>query len=182
MLRFVEKPDLVHVVGLAVSSGLFPEAESDGVRTLMTDFFARTRQQGHGCLLDVDDDGAAVGVAYYQPTPGTDCTWTLLMIAVRRDRQGQGRGGALLGRVEDELRNRQQRLLLVETSGVPGFALTRAFYDQAGYTAEARVRDYYGPGDDMVLYRKDLLAAVTADGSGSPAAAAKPAGRAGQQP
>ena len=61
-----------------------------------------------------------------------------------------------LRQVEHDLRDQQQRLLLVETSGSPGFSLTRAFYDKSGYAAEARVRDYYQAGDDMVLYRKDL--------------------------
>ncbi len=140
-----------------MASGLFTEAEADGVAALMTDYFSARHTQGHRCLLDVDGD-RPVAVAYYQPTAATDRTWTLLMIAVRREYQGKDRGGALLRRVEQDLRDRRQRLLLVETSGVPGFALTRAFYDKCGYTPEARVRDYYETGDDMVLYRKDISA------------------------
>jgi ribosomal protein S18 acetylase RimI-like enzyme len=146
-------------VQLAISSGLFAEDEAEVVRTLMDDFFARTKADGHGCLVDVDDDldgDVAAGVAYFQPVAATDGTWTLLMIAVRAEQQGQGRGSVLLSEVENQLRRQQQRLLLVETSGVPDFALTRAFYDKAGYGVEARVRDYYAAGDDMVLYRKAL--------------------------
>lgn len=156
MIRSIQRDDTAAVVGLAVGSGLFAQEESDGIRVLMDDYFTRTHTQGHACVLDVDDDAVPIGVAYYQPTPATDRTWTLLMIAVRRDRQGRGRGGALMRHVEDDLRDRQQRLLLVETSGVPEFSLTREFYEKAGYHAEARVRDYYQAGDDMVLYRKDL--------------------------
>lgn len=158
MIRSAHTHDTAVVVTLAVSSGLFTQQESGGVGDLMEDYFTRTCAQGHACVLDVDGDGLPVGVAYYQPVPATDRTWTLLMIAVRRDRQGQGRGGALLRRVEEDLRHRQQRLLLVETSGLPGFSLTRKFYDRAGYRPEARVRDYYQAGDDMVLFRKDLTA------------------------
>lgn len=157
MIRSARESDTAGVIDVAVSSGLFDPAESGTVADLMDDFFTRASRQGHGCVLDVDDvDGVPLGVAYYQPTAATDGTWTLLMIAVRRDRQGQGHGGMLLRHVEDVLRDQQQRLLLVETSGVPGFAATRQFYRQAGYAEEARVRDYYGAGDDMVLYRKDL--------------------------
>jgi ribosomal protein S18 acetylase RimI-like enzyme len=125
----------------------------------MDDFFARAKAEGHGCVVDVDDDvddDVAAGVAYFQPVAATDGTWTLLMIAVHPEQQGQGRGSVLLREVENQLRRQQQRLLLVETSGVPDFALTRAFYDKAGYGVEARVRDYYAAGDDMVLYRKAL--------------------------
>ena len=75
------------------------------------------------------------------------------MIAVAPERQGQGRGTALLRRVEHELRGTGQRLLLVETSGLPAYARTRAFYLGCGYEQEARVRDFYAPGDDMVVFR-----------------------------
>ncbi len=121
MIRSIQNDDTAAVVELAVSSGLFTREDSGGVRALLDDYFTRTHAQGHACVLDVGDDEVPVGVAYYQPTPATDRTWTLLMIAVRRDQQGQGRGGALMRHVEDDLRHRQQRLLLVETSGVPGF-------------------------------------------------------------
>ena len=159
MIRPAQPSDTAAVVQLAISSGLFAEDEAEVVRTLMDDFFARTMADGHGCLVDMDDDldgDVAAGVAYFQPVAATDGTWTLLMIAVRAEQQGQGRGSVLLSEVENQLRRQQQRLLLVETSGVPDFALTRAFYDKAGYGVEARVRDYYAAGDDMVLYRKAL--------------------------
>ena len=161
MIRPAQPSDTAAVVQLAISSGLFAEDEAEVVRTLMDDFFARTMADGHGCLVDMDDDldgDVAAGVAYFQPVAATDGTWTLLMIAVRAEQQGQGRGSVLLSEVENQLRRQQQRLLLVETSGVPDFALTRAFYDKAGYGVEARVRDYYAAGDDMVLYRKALAA------------------------
>ena len=76
--------------------------------------------------------------------------------AVRRDTQGQGHGTALLKYVEAELRISGQRLLLVETSGSPNFERTRAFYAKCGYEAEARIRDYYDVGEDMVIFRKAL--------------------------
>ncbi|HAG84099.1 MAG TPA: GNAT family N-acetyltransferase, partial [Cyanobacteria bacterium UBA12227] len=43
-----------------------------------------------------DDDGEPVGVAYCAPERMTNGTWNLLLIAVQPDRQGQGRGTALL--------------------------------------------------------------------------------------
>ena len=159
MIRPAQPSDTPAVVHLAINSGLFAENEAEVVRTLMDDFFARAKAEGHSCLVDVDDDSdgaVAAGVAYVQPVAATDGTWTLLMIAVRPEQQGRGRGSVLLSEVENQLRRQQQRLLLVETSGVPDFARTRAFYQKAGYNAEARVRDYYAAGDDMVLYRKDL--------------------------
>lgn len=154
MIRPITQDDAEAVIGLAVSSGLFPSDETRIVRQMPADYFGGNQASGHQCVLDVEAE--PLGVAYWAPTPATDGTWELTMIAVRGDRQGQGRGAALLSHVEQVLRSGGQRLLLVQTSGTPEFGRTRAFYLNCGYGEEARVRDYFAPGDDMVLFRKVL--------------------------
>jgi len=124
---------------------------------MLADYFAGNADAGHACVID-EEGGGPLGVAYYAPTPAADRTWYLTMIAVRPDRQGHGRGAALMRHVEGALRTNGQRLLLVETSGLPDFELTRRFYAKLGYGEEARVRDFYAAGDDMVLFRKVLNA------------------------
>lgn len=113
-----------------------------------------TRADEQGAV--VGDAAEQVAVAYSEPAVAADRTWYLTMIAVHGAGQGGGRGGALMRHVEADLREREQRLLLVETSGTPDFERTRDFYKGLAYGEEARVRDYYEPGDDMVLFRKDL--------------------------
>ena len=120
----------------------------------MTDYFGGNAHEDHVCVIDVEDE--PLGVAYYQPALATDRTWYLTMIGVRLDRQGQGRGAALMEYVEKTLQESGQRVLLVETSGSEDFDLTRTFYTKCGYEQEARVRDYYAVGEDMVLFRKVL--------------------------
>ena len=56
----------------------------------------------------------------------------------------------------DDLRKKGQRMLIIETSGLDGFALTRRFYLKHGYEEEARIRDYYQKGEDKVVFRKVL--------------------------
>ena len=156
MIRPVTPDDAATVVDIAVDSGLFPAEAAHVVEKMMNDYFATRREEGHACVVD-DGDGEPLAVAYYEPAVAADRTWYLTMIAVRAAGQGTGRGGALMQHVEDDLRARRQRLLLVETSGTVGFERTRNFYKRCAYHEEARVRDYYEPGDDMVLFRKDLL-------------------------
>jgi hypothetical protein len=45
-------------------------------------------------------------------------------------------------------------LILADTAAKPSYARTRAFYEAAGYALEARIRDYYAPGDDRLTYAK----------------------------
>jgi ribosomal protein S18 acetylase RimI-like enzyme len=86
----------------------------------------------------------------------TEGTWNLYMLAVHPDRQGEGRGAALVRYVEEALKSRGERLLLIETLGLDSFAPQRAFYKKCGYEEEARIRDFYAAGGDKVIFRKAL--------------------------
>ena len=123
----------------------------------MAEYFDANGGDGHVCVIDDEGDGP-LGVAYYQPKPAADRVWDLTMIAVRPALQGRGRGAVMLRGVEEDLRARGQRLLLVDTSGTPQYDRTRAFYAKLGYEEEARVRDYWAAGDDLVVFRKALNA------------------------
>ncbi len=102
------------------------------------------------------DDDALCGYACYGPTPATDRTYDLYWIAVHPDFQGTGGGSRLLAGVEDTLRKRGGRLLVVETSAREDYAPTRHFYESRGYAQSARIRDFYAPADDRVIYTKRL--------------------------
>ena len=155
MIRPATREDSGAVVGLAVTAGMFPADETEPLDGLMAEYFGGNIDEGHACVID-EEQGEPIGVAYYQPRPVADRVWDLTMIAVRPNRQGRGRGAALMRHVEGALRAGGHRMLLVETSGVAAYERTRAFYANLGYEEEARVRDYWEAGDDMVLFRKVL--------------------------
>jgi ribosomal protein S18 acetylase RimI-like enzyme len=155
VIRPVTRPDTAAVVALTVASELFTPEESSVVETMLKEYFGGREAEGHTCVVS-EADGELLAVAYYEPVTATDRTWELTMIGVRPDRHRQGHGTELLRHVEEDLRSRDQRLLVVETSALPAFARARAFYLARGYDEEARVRDYFQAGDDMVLFRKAL--------------------------
>ena len=88
----------------------------------------------------------------------TSGTWNLYLIAVHPEHQGRGVGAALVRHIEHALAERGERVLLVETSGLPEFERTRAFYLANGYDEEARIREFYAAGEDKVVFRKVLTA------------------------
>jgi len=97
-----------------------------------------------------------IGFAYYAPASMTDRTWYLYWIAVSKDIHARGIGTQLLKYVENDIRGRQGRILLIETSSLAHYELTRRFYLKHQYEQTAVIRDYYADGDDMVVFRKRL--------------------------
>lgn len=108
------------------------------------------------------DADELIGYACWGPTPGTEGTWDLYWIVVARERQGTGIGSMLLRHVERTLATDHGRLVVVETSSRADYEPTRGFYEARGYTRTAVIPGYYAPGDDLVIYLKDLTYGVLA--------------------
>jgi ribosomal protein S18 acetylase RimI-like enzyme len=97
-------------------------------------------------------EGSLAGYACYGPTPMTQGCWHLYWIAVHQAFQRRGIAQALLERVLADCLAGGVRLLTLEASGDTPAAPARAFYEAVGFREEARVRDFYRPGDDVVHY------------------------------
>jgi ribosomal protein S18 acetylase RimI-like enzyme len=103
-----------------------------------------------------DEDAVLAGYACFGPTPGTDATYDLYWIAVHPAYQGCGAGTALLAEIEQRINGRGGRLVVIETSARDGYDATRRFYVARGYDLAARLRDFYAPTDDRVIFTKRL--------------------------
>lgn len=153
-IREARAEDRASIVGVAEASGLFSPGEMLEIQATLDSFLSGAAEGGRWLI---DDAGrGAEGIAYYAPERMTSGTWNLYLLAVRPGRRGHGRGTALVRYVEQDLRTRGARVLLIETSGVPEFAGQRAFYTHLGYQQEARIRDFYDAGDDKIVYWKAL--------------------------
>jgi ribosomal protein S18 acetylase RimI-like enzyme len=121
-----------------------------------------TAYQQHGeasgyVFLIYREGEEVLGFACFGPHPLTEGTFDLYWICTAREARGRGIGGALLVRVEAEVRARGGRLLVVETSSTPDYSSARCFYERYGYRYESVVRDFYAPDDDLILYAKPLV-------------------------
>jgi GNAT superfamily N-acetyltransferase len=103
------------------------------------------------------EEAGVIAIDYCSPERMTESTWNLLLIAVLRQFQGCGVGTKLMTFIEDKLKKLAVRVLLVETSGLPEYELTRDFYPKCGYKQVAVIPEYYDAGDDKVVFWKHLI-------------------------
>ncbi len=76
------------------------------------------------------------------------------MLWMKDGYEGCGFGKELVSHVEKEIKSRHARLLIVETSQLPGFSGARAFYEKCGFNLEAEVKDFFAAGDNKLIYTK----------------------------
>ena len=158
-LRPVGRGQRAPLERLTTATGLFRPAEVAIALELLDDAVAGDDDYR---FLGAYAGDELVGYACWGPTPGTTGTFDLYWIVVDPVRQHQGIGTQLLQAVEQQLMTDDGRLIIVETSSRPSYAPTRAFYERRGYAEAARLPGYYAPGDDLVIYLKDLRHGVLA--------------------
>ncbi len=167
LFRHLPRPeDALAVRDMVAATGFFSAEETDIARELVDERLAKGESSGYFFVFaDAPEDApergpatalALAGYACYGPTPGTDGVFDLYWICVAPSGQGKGLGKALLSEAEARIRELGGRKIVVETSSRELYAGTRAFYEKRGYLAEARIADFYAPGDHKIIYTKTL--------------------------
>ena len=144
----------IHTVNADIS--IFSREEVECVDELWQEYQARGPERSGYYFIVEKEDGRVLGYACYGPRALTDRTYDLYWIAVSPSVRRGGVGRSLLGATEEAVRNFGGRLLIAETSGLPKYKATRAFYLATGYTQEATLKDFYSDGDDLVIFTKRL--------------------------
>jgi ribosomal protein S18 acetylase RimI-like enzyme len=155
-IRKFEKDDVSALAEIVRATGVFRPDEVDVAIELMEVAASDPAQTEYLIWTYVDEQGALRGYYCVGATPMTKSTYDLYWIAVDPALHQKGVGKELLQHCESLVRSMGGTLIMVETSSLPKYDATRKFYVRNKYAEEARVRDYYAPGDDLVVYSKHI--------------------------
>lgn len=108
-------------------------------------------------LCAATPDEALSGFLLYGPADFTQGVWELYWIAVAREARRQGTGRRLLRAFEARARRLRGRMLLITTTSRADYEAARRAYRTEGFDIWARIADYYGPGEDQLIYGKRIL-------------------------
>lgn len=108
----------------------------------------------HSRVAELDGDLAAW--ICFGPTPLAEGTWDLYWVASSTKARGKGAGYAVVKAMEEELRRLGARLVRIETSSLTEYGPARSFYARLCYSEAARIKDFYHPGDDLVILTRRI--------------------------
>ncbi|MGZ5916841.1 MAG: GNAT family N-acetyltransferase, partial [Methyloceanibacter sp.] len=149
--------DVGRIRSLVAGTGFFNAAEVDIAAELVSERLAKGIRSGYHFILAERGSGL-VAYACYGLIEGTQGSFDLYWIAVAPEEQRKGLGPQVFARAEAAMRKAGAKHIYADTSTSDRYAGTRGFYRRMGFHEEARLADFYGPGDGKVIYVKTLNA------------------------
>ncbi len=159
-IRFRDRPregDEAAVRRMARATGFFRDDEVEVACELVRERLERGPASGYEFVFADRAGGEPLGYACFGPIPCTVGSFDLYWIVVDPGVQRRGVGGVLLARAERAALSVGGRRMYIETSSLAKYEPTRRFYERSGYTLEARMVDFYQPGDDKMIFGKVLV-------------------------
>ncbi|HSL92072.1 MAG TPA: GNAT family N-acetyltransferase [Candidatus Limnocylindrales bacterium] len=155
-IRPIEGKDREAVRSLIDGTKAFKPHEVDVAMELVDIALTRPGQDDYHPFVLEEEDGTVAAYACFGKNPMTKATFDLYWLATRADRMGKGYGRKIVAFVEEEVKRRGGRLLVIETSSKESYGTTREFYIKIGCALAANLPDYYDEGDDKLIYLKKI--------------------------
>lgn len=150
-IRAVTKSDIVGLKQVVDSSELFP---SEYLDEMISDYLDNPDTQD--IWFTYIDNNKQVAIGYCVPEKLTDGTYNLLAIGVSQDTQRKGIASQMMNYIEQRLKQKDGRILIVETSSDDAQIGARSFYNKIGYTEAAVIKDFWKDGEDKIIFWKKL--------------------------
>jgi len=158
-IRKVSADDRPELLGIINGTGNLSAEERDCAVELLDIYLNDPLQKDYFFIAAADCSNRPIGYVCYGKTPLTDAVYDLYWILVHPDKRRSGIGKNLLEHAEEILEREGARVLVAETSGLKTYEAARGFYLRNGFIEEARIREFYKPGDDLVVYVKRIKSA-----------------------
>ncbi|MBU0651076.1 GNAT family N-acetyltransferase [bacterium] len=149
-----DKKKLLEILNDLKSLKIFKQEEIECALELIDIYLNNDKQTDYECYSCINEKDVFWGYVCFGKVPLTDAVYDLYWIVVDPDIHRQGIGRKLMEFVEDKLKSRNARKLLLETASLPVYEATRNFYIALGYKEIARIKDFYSLGDDRITYEK----------------------------
>jgi len=156
IIRPLTSPDKEKILALLSQRGTFNQDEIRVAIELLEEKLGHPQREDYEifCALDGTDD--LVGYICFGPIPMTEGCYDLYWIVVDERRSREGIGQKLLTFMEGFVVGKRARRVYLDTSSTPPYEPARSFYVKHGYGLVSVLEDFYRPGDDKMIYMKEV--------------------------
>lgn len=154
----VSSTDRSTLLTVATRTELFSSEDAEGLLGGVLDGLAAgaLAEGSIACASRPAAQAPVNGWTYLAPDDHAAGVWNLWWLGVDPDAHGSGAATALLRRAEAHALERGARLMIIETSSLDAQARARRFYAREGYAIVGQVPDFYGAGDDKIIFWRRL--------------------------
>jgi len=156
MIRNLIHSDRDKIETILIETKNFNEDEIKIAMELIDVYLSEPNQKDYEIFTDENENKEINGYVCIGPRPLTNGTYDLYWIAVNPNVQARGIGSGLIQYIENYLKQKNVRLVLIETSGKPSYEKERRFYEKNHYDKLVEIKDFYNIGDSLVIYGKYL--------------------------
>jgi ribosomal protein S18 acetylase RimI-like enzyme len=153
IIRPMTEKDNAQVINILNSTPEFNPMDLATAIEVIEDYLQDPEHSGYHTLV-AEIDSKIAGYVCYGHNNMTESTWDIYWIAVSRNIQGKGVGRQLMAAAENNIQSAGGKLIILETSSTPIYDKTNRFYISLNYVQDCRIKDFYSPGDDQIIYEK----------------------------
>ena len=150
-----ELRDIERIREIVESTKFFYDHEVEIAAELVAERFNGGEATGYYFVF-AELDGITVGYSCFGPITMSKTSFDLYWIATHNDYRGMGIGRKVLEETCRQARTMGCSIIIAETSGLPHYEPTRAFYKSNEFELEASLKDFYTLGDDKLFYTKRI--------------------------
>lgn len=149
------KEDIRRVYDIVESTKFFYDHEVEIASELVADRLANGEETGYFFVF-AEVDGVTAAYSCFGPIVMSKTCFDLYWIATHNDYRGKGIGRKLMEETCRQAVKMGCKIIIAETSGLPHYEPTRAFYINNDFILEATLKDFYTEGDDKLFYTKRI--------------------------
>jgi GNAT superfamily N-acetyltransferase len=154
MIRKLKYEDRNRIEKIITDTNNFNGDEINTAMELIDIYLNVRDQKDYEIFVDEGENGIINGYVCIGQRPLTKSTYDLYWIAVNPSVQSKGIGSGLIKYIEEYIKNKNGKLILLETSGKPSYEKERKFYEKNLYSKITEIKDFYDEGDSLVIYGK----------------------------
>ncbi|MBN2213102.1 MAG: GNAT family N-acetyltransferase [Bacteroidales bacterium] len=151
----LKRSDKKKIRELLLSTGFFYDYEVQ-VAIDIVELTLRKGDESSGYhFVIAEHENKVLGFSCYGAAPCTTASYDIYWFAVHKASMNKGLGSKILMHTEAIISGKGGRNIWIETSSRPTYAPTRAFYQKKNYVVQAELPDFYAPGDNKIIFRKN---------------------------